>query len=103
MIHVGYQIRPRDARGWRIPRPGSVARKIYDGMIQGHSYRQIAADTRRDKDHYVAYVMNRIRNPDRDNARRSRRRVNKWLDEAKKYHSTRKDSTDEIGSMAEPI
>ena len=35
---------PRDEAGWRIPKPGTEARKIYDMRRAGHSIRRIAMD-----------------------------------------------------------
>lgn len=31
----------RDERGWRVPRPGTVSRKIYELLLQGLKPRQI--------------------------------------------------------------
>jgi hypothetical protein len=76
----GTKIRPRDARGWRIPQLHTVARRVYDMMIEGKSYREIAAAIDRDPDQYVCRVMLRIRQPDYDNGYRYK--PSAWYKEA---------------------
>jgi hypothetical protein len=35
---------PRDERGWLVPRAGSIARVVYDGMVRDEGYNEIIAN-----------------------------------------------------------
>lgn len=63
----------RDANGWRIPRRGTLSRKIYDRIVAGNRPVDIARRLRIDitKLHVLAH---RFRNPDWARERRRRAR-----------------------------
>lgn len=35
-------VNPRDERGWKVPRPGTTRRAVYDGLVLGLSLRELA-------------------------------------------------------------
>lgn len=58
---------PRDANGWRIPRPGTLRRQIYELLVDGHKPSVIAREVGRSRV-YVSVTAWTIRNPDARNA-----------------------------------
>lgn len=38
---LGQNVSPRDERGWRIPRKGTIRRQVYDLILQGKQGQQI--------------------------------------------------------------
>lgn len=65
------KVRPRDERGWMIPREGTISRRIYDLLVAGKTRADIARDLKDEfpqKDIYLR-VYN-IQNPDTANERR---------------------------------
>ena len=77
----GYKVRPRDHRGWRIPKLGTQARVIYDWMVEGVREKEIAQRLDRTPK-YISKVCHRIRNPEIDNARELKmhhqRKIRQW-------------------------
>lgn len=41
-MKVGTKLNERDGRGWRIPRPGTLSRGIYDLILVGKTPKEIA-------------------------------------------------------------
>lgn len=64
---IGQNVNPRDERGWRIPRPGTVRRRVYEMMLAGKSVPQI---TKALDISYICCCMHQqhIKKPDRTNA-----------------------------------
>lgn len=68
--HNQYSKRPRDERGWIVPRAGTVTREVYDMMLEGRERDEIVA--------LLGFVDARnidariwaIKNPDKVNASR---------------------------------
>jgi hypothetical protein len=42
MLKVGHQLNKRDRKGWRIPRPGTLSRKIYEMINSGMTPKEIS-------------------------------------------------------------
>ena len=61
----------RDDRGWRIPRKGSLSRKIYDGLQAGQRPVDIARRLRTSVIK-INVLAHRFRNPDWASERRRR-------------------------------
>lgn len=56
---------PRDDKGWRIPRPGTLARRVYDAHCLGMRVRDIAAHIRR-SENWVSVTIWRFTHPEED-------------------------------------
>jgi len=56
--------RPRNKRGWMIPAPGTVNRKVYNMLVVGRRPWQIARRLRLPGNR-VHHIIWRIRNPER--------------------------------------
>lgn len=69
---IGQNVSPRDERGWRIPRAGTIRRRIYDMLVEGKKPRQIHKAVGIS---YICCVMHQqhIKTPDRTNALRYNR------------------------------
>lgn len=44
MQQLGQLMNPRDERGWMIPRPNTVRRKVYDALVAGKKAGDIMSD-----------------------------------------------------------
>ena len=78
-------ILPRDSHGWRVPKHGSLARKVYVMMLQRYSANQIAARLAISS-HKAATICYKIKHPDKANLWRNqyrRRLVYRHAREAK--------------------
>jgi hypothetical protein len=64
-------MRPRDERGWRVPREGTTSRRIYDLLVQGKKGVAIAEITGCDVDK-VHVLTFKIRHPETTNATRKK-------------------------------
>lgn len=64
----GHKLNKRDQRGWRIPREGTLSRKIYDLTLNGKMPAQIANTLRCDVGK-VRVLLHRFRRPDEANER----------------------------------
>lgn len=71
----GLIVRPRDVRGWRIPKPGSKSRDIYNRLAAGERAGDIARSYPERMRSTISVLIWRIRNPEDANeaARRTRR------------------------------
>jgi hypothetical protein len=58
---------PRDHRGWRIPREGTVARQVYDLLINGYERKAISIALSANLS-TVGVVVWRIKHPKAHNA-----------------------------------
>lgn len=59
----GVHLNDRDHNGWRIPRTGTLSRRIYDRVVSGASTRQIAVALNVSIGS-VQVLSHRFRNPD---------------------------------------
>ena len=59
-------IRPRDELGWRVPRPGTVAAKIYALARKGLNAAEIAGQLGRERQTVAAHLF-KIKQPERGN------------------------------------
>ena len=67
MTYFGQCRNPRDERGWRIPRPNTKSRQIYELLVMGATPHEIAAKLILPAA-TVGVVIWRIRNPDDHNS-----------------------------------
>jgi hypothetical protein len=79
---LGWQFRPRDKYGRRIPAEGTLARQVYGLMVQGFTKTQIAQMLNRSDD-LISATMYRLIYPDRYNAKRRAQR-DMWYEDAQK-------------------
>lgn len=57
--------RERDENGWRIPAPGTISRRFYDMLREGHDISKIAHDLNM-KPANASMTAHKIRNPDKE-------------------------------------
>lgn len=43
---IGQLVNPRDGRGWKIPKEGTIRRGVYNGLVLGLSAQEIATGLR---------------------------------------------------------
>ncbi len=67
-MKLGTKRRPRDERGWMIPKDGTLSHKIYDLLVEGKGTTEIAS-TLGIKVINTRVLAHRIRNPETVNAR----------------------------------
>ena len=79
MTFCGYKIRQRDERGWRIPRDGTKARRIYDLMVQGYKAKKISEILGCGR-YSTEVAACRIRQPEHTNALqcKNRNKIRDW-------------------------
>jgi hypothetical protein len=63
---------PRDERGWRVPKSGTLRRRVYDLMVEGKGISEIADAVDRSYN-YVGVTAFVIRNADTHNVSRAAR------------------------------
>jgi hypothetical protein len=73
---IGTKLNLRNEKGWSIPKPGTLRRKVYDMLMEGLSVKAIA-DRMKWSKRYAEQVIYIIRNPEKFNARRYRQRHKK--------------------------
>ena len=68
-MKLGAKQRPRDERGWMIPKDGTLSHKIYALLVQGKGTTEIASALGI-KVNNTRVLAHRIRNPETVNAQR---------------------------------
>lgn len=66
-MNFGHRINKRDRHGWRVPREGTLSRRIYDLTVAGQVPKTIAEQLDVDVG-MVRVLAHRFRNPDLCNA-----------------------------------